>query len=76
MVRVISVRPSGASWTVTDEAAGTDESFLGGAQAELAARDRLDVLAREGHAVELWIYLRDGSVAGRFVSPVRVLEET
>ena len=76
MVRVISVRPRGAGWTVTDEAAGTEESFAGGSQAELAARDRLEVSAREGHAVELWIYLRDGSVAGRFVSPVRALEPT
>ena len=74
MARVISVRPHGSDWIVADLIGGVAEVFPTGAQAEAAGRRRLDALACAGEAAELRIYLRDGSLAGRFVSVVSALE--
>ncbi len=74
MARVISVRPAGPNWTVVDSIVDAEEVCATGAQAETAGRRRLDELACAGEAAELRIYLRDGSLAGRFVTVVSALE--
>ena len=74
MARVISVRPSGVVLTMIDDMEGVEASFPSGAEAEQAARRRLIDLANSGEPAELRIYLRDGSLAGRFISPKRALE--
>jgi hypothetical protein len=43
--------------------------FRSGAKAEAAARDLGGAFAQRGAAAEIHIYLRDGSLAGRFVCP-------
>ena len=66
MTHVISVMPADRGWMVRSEAFES-MAFLSGAKAEAAAR-RLGVkLADEGEAAEIQIFLRDGSLAGRFV---------
>lgn len=64
---VISVRPSAEGWIVSREGIGREAIFPSGARAEAAARRLMDELSGQGEAAELHIYLKDGTLAGRFV---------
>jgi hypothetical protein len=66
---MIRVLPAGDGWSVQSDAFDSEMMFLSGAKAEAAARRLAQILARHGEAAEVRIYLRDGRLAGRFVSP-------
>ncbi len=67
MTHVISVVPADRGWMVRSAAFENDMAFLSGAKAEAAARRLGLTLADQGEPVEIRIFLRDGSLAGRFV---------
>ncbi|HEY2660274.1 MAG TPA: DUF2188 domain-containing protein [Caulobacteraceae bacterium] len=69
MVQVITVAPVQGGWAVEHDIAGNAMVFRSGAKAEAAARELGGTLAREGEPAEIHIYLRDGSLGGRFVCP-------
>jgi hypothetical protein len=66
-IELITVRPTPAGWRVACEARDHGQSFQSGATAEAAARQLGDAIARGGQAAEIRIFLRDGSLAGRFI---------
>ncbi len=66
MIRIVSVTPTDSGWAV--KADGFEPTvFLSGAKAEAAARKLADRMAEGGGDVEIRIYLRDGTLAGRFL---------
>jgi hypothetical protein len=65
-LELITVRPTPGGWRVTCEARAQAQSFQSGATAEAAARQLGEAIARGGQPVEIRIFLRDGSLAGRF----------
>lgn len=67
MVQVITVEATQGGWTVQHEVAENAMMFRSGAKAEAAARDLASALAQRGAASEIHIYLRDGSLAGRYL---------
>ncbi len=67
MVQVITVTPTQGGWTVQHDLAENPMMFRSGAKAEAAARDLGGVFAQGGSKAEIQIYLRDGTLAGRFV---------
>ena len=67
MVHEIHVEPAGGGWTVRHAGSLEPLAFLSGARAEDAARRLAEAMAEAGHAAEIRITLRDGSLAGRFV---------
>lgn len=67
MVHVISVNAAEGGWSVRSSTADNEMMFLSGAKAEFAARRLGEKLAAEGQAAEICIFLRDGTLAGRFV---------
>lgn len=69
MPHVISVLPADEGWRVRAEPFDADMLFLSGADAETAARDLGVRLAAEGTPAEIRVFLRDGSLAGRFLCP-------
>jgi hypothetical protein len=69
VTHVISVAPTSAGWTVSGHGVEEQMVFPTGGRAEQAARRLAEDLARSGRMVELRIYLRDGSLAGRMVLP-------
>lgn len=69
MVQVITVAPIADGWSVKHDVADNASIFKSGAKAEAAARQLGGTLARLGEAAEIRIYLRDGSLGGRFVVP-------
>jgi hypothetical protein len=71
MIRTISVQPVGDGWSVAVDAVDGDMVFLSGAKAEAAARRMAAALANSGEATEIRIFLRDGRLAGRFLTPAR-----
>jgi hypothetical protein len=71
MIRSISVNPVGAGWTVRSEPFDNDMLFLSGAKAESAARRMGRTIAEGGFTAEIRIFLRDGSLAARFLCPPR-----
>jgi len=71
MIRTISVQPVGDGWSVVSDAFDSDMMFLSGAKAESAARRMADAMAKTGEASEIRIFLRDGQLAGRFLTPAR-----
>jgi hypothetical protein len=66
-LELISVRPIPGGWRVACEAKNHSQSFQSGATAEATARQLGDAIARGGQPAEIRIFLRDGSLAGRFV---------
>ncbi|WP_296596119.1 DUF2188 domain-containing protein [Phenylobacterium sp.] len=68
-MQIIEVRPIGDGWAVKAEGVTADMVFAAGSAAELAARRLAQRLAVAGTPSELRIRLRDGSLAGRFLSP-------
>ncbi len=69
MIRSISVTPVGAGWTVRSEPFANEMLFLSGAKAESAARRMGRTIAEGGDTADIRIFLRDGSLAARFVCP-------
>ena len=67
MVQAITVAPSANGWKVTSDFFKSEMFFRSGARAEAAARRLASRIAAIGEAVEIRIFLRDGSLAGRFV---------
>jgi hypothetical protein len=65
-IELIIVRPTPGGWRVVCEAKAHSQCFQSGATAEAAARQLGDAIARGGQAAEIRIFLRDGSLAGRF----------
>lgn len=65
-VELITVKPSLGGWRVACEARAHSQSFQSGATAEAAARQLGEAIARGGRPAEIQIFLRDGSLAGRF----------
>lgn len=68
-MEVVSVVPAESGWAVRSNAISNEMLFRHGSRAERAARRLAHALAARGEFVELRIYLRDGSLAGRFVCP-------
>lgn len=72
VIELITVRPTPGGWLVACDARSHRQSFQSGATAEAAARQLGGAIARGGQPAEIRIFLRDGSLAGRFAcSPVR-----
>lgn len=66
-VELITVMPTFGGWRVACEGRTHHQSFQSGATAEAAARQLGEAIARGGQPAEIHIFLRDGSLAGRFV---------
>ena len=69
MTRLISVAPVGDGWTVRAEPFDNEMIFFSGAKAESVARRMGHTIAGRGETAEMRIFLRDGSLAARFVFP-------
>lgn len=69
-MRKIEVRALPDGWRVAVEGVANDIIFRSGGAAEGAARRLARRLARAGENSEIRLYLRDGTLAGRFLSPV------
>jgi hypothetical protein len=68
-MQTISVKPlDGKGWMVECSGAENGQMFVNGAQAESSARRLAQRLADAGRPSRLTVYLRDGSVAGQFVT--------
>ena len=67
VVEVITVMPQQDAWVVKQQSAGSSAIFSSGREAETLARNLADQLVASGRAAEIQIYLRDGSLGGRFV---------
>jgi hypothetical protein len=67
MQNLVSVRPDGACWLVESDVAGYPRSFQSGARAEEAAIQHAEDRAANGAPTEVRLFLRDGSLAGRFL---------
>jgi hypothetical protein len=65
MARMITVTPTEAGWAVEADMVDDRHGFETGAQAEAAAHRMARALVKAGHPLEVRIYLRDGSLAGR-----------
>ncbi len=68
MLQTITIRPMTSGWSVEMAQLDAPMVFKTGAQAERAARHLADRLAQVGERAELIIHLRDGTLAGRFVT--------
>jgi hypothetical protein len=69
MTEVITVAPSHGAWIVERLAKSSPQVFRSGATAQAAARQLGDAIARGGQAAEIQVFLRDGSLAERFLCP-------
>ncbi len=69
MIQAITVAPSADGWMVRSDAVEGDLFFQSGASAEAAARSLAARIAGMGAEVEIEIFLRDGSLAGRYALP-------
>ena len=67
MINVISVQPMADGWAVSHPRVGNPQLFLSGARAEETAISLGSRLAEAGQTTEVVIYLRGGSVGGRFI---------
>ena len=66
MSHLIIVIPDERGWIVRSDAFSADMAFQSGAQAETNARQIAKQFAASGEAAELQVFLRDGSLAGRY----------
>jgi hypothetical protein len=64
MTRTISVSPAAFGWTLQIDDREAVLVFASGGLAEAAARRLAQRLASAGEACDVFIYLRDGSLAG------------
>jgi hypothetical protein len=71
MDQAITVAPSGAGWTVKSTPFDNEMFFSSGRTAEAAAHDLAARIAGANSVVVIEVFLRDGSLAGRYVSASR-----
>ena len=71
MSHTISVVPADRGWAVQSDLLPASLDFVGGGQAEAAARRLAQTQAEAGRTTEVRIFLRDGALAGRFIHPAR-----
>lgn len=74
-MRKIDVVAVSGGWKVVIEDITNEMLFRSGKTAEAAARDLALRLAEAGEASEVRIYLRDGRLAARFLSPALAPQE-
>jgi hypothetical protein len=67
MRNLVSVRPDGDAWRVESESPCFTHTYDSGARAEEAAVRHAEGRARHGEPTEVRLFLRDGSLAGRFL---------
>jgi len=68
MSLMISIRAAQDGWSVQGDTFENGMMFRSGAEAESAARALAQRYSDAGEPTEIVVYLRDGSVAGRYVS--------
>lgn len=68
MSRTIAVRPAAFGWNLRIDEQPGGLLFTTGAKAEAMARNLARRLAEAGETIDILIYLRDGSLAGRLCS--------
>ena len=68
MCFTISIRAAQDGWSVQGDTLENGMMFLSGAEAETAACSLAQRYADAGQATEIEVFLRDGSLAGRYVS--------
>jgi hypothetical protein len=71
MDQAITVTPSGNGWSVKSTPFDNEMFFSSGSTAEAAARDLGARIAGANAIVVIEVFLRDGSLAGRYVSAFR-----
>ena len=64
----ISIRAAQNGWTVQGDTVENGMMFLSGAEAESAARSLAQRYSSVGQHTEIEVFLRDGSLAGRYIS--------
>jgi hypothetical protein len=69
MIQVISVEPLASGWALRQASVENPQVFTSGAKAEDAAMNLGARLAEAGRSTEIRVYLRDGTLGGRFVCP-------
>lgn len=69
MIQAIKVAPRADGWTVISDAGEAEMFFQSGASAEAAARALGARIADAGAEVEIEIFLRDGTLGGRYAYP-------
>ncbi len=68
-VQAISVKPmDGHGWMVECSGTANAQMFASGERAESSARGLAQRLAEAGRPSRITVYLRDGTVGGRFVT--------
>ena len=67
MIQTIRVEPMADGWAVCQAAVENPQVFTSGAKAEDAARRLGASLSKAGATTEIRVYLRDGSLGGRFL---------
>jgi hypothetical protein len=65
---VISITAAQSGWRVQGDTLENGMMFLSGAEAESAARQLAQRYAAAGQVTEIEVFLRDGTLAGRYVS--------
>ena len=65
---VISITAAQAGWRVQGDTLENGMMFLSGAEAEHAAKQLAQRYADAGQPTEIEVFLRDGTLAGRYVS--------
>ncbi len=68
MSLVISVHAEADGWRLQGDTLEHGLVFRSGAEAEGVARSLAERYAQAGRATEIHVFLRDGSLAGRYVS--------
>jgi hypothetical protein len=68
MSYTISIRAAQDGWSVQGDTIENGMMFLSGAEAEIAARSLAQRYSDVGQPTEIEVFLRDGSLAGRYVS--------
>ncbi len=71
MDQAITVTPRGNGWSVRSTPFDNEMFFASGRTAEAAARDLGARIAAMSFVVVIEVFLRDGSLAGRYVSAAR-----
>jgi hypothetical protein len=68
MTFTICIRAAQDGWSVQGDTLENGMMFLSGAEAEMAARSLARRYSDAGQPTEIEVFLRDGSLAGRYVS--------
>ncbi len=68
MSLIISIKAAQDGWSVQGDTLENGMMFLSGAEAEAAARALAQRYSDVGQPTEIEVFLRDGTLAGRYVS--------